>query len=132
MFSLFLPIELLCCSRKEHIAAAVEGGFDGVLDNTDDKTDGYRLHDNIVTDTEERASHRDEEKRTMSFARSGDGGCGSTANKTGAMPFSAPMNITPRIQMPVHEGTKTRQCRDYRRRITRRAGHCGKGTVRVL
>lgn len=37
LFSLSLPIELLRCSRKEHIAAAVEGGFDGVLDDTDGK-----------------------------------------------------------------------------------------------
>ena len=33
LLSLFLPIELLNRSRKEHIAAAVEGGFDGVLDD---------------------------------------------------------------------------------------------------
>ena len=37
LFSLFLTIELLRCSRKEHITAAVEGGFDGVLDDTDDE-----------------------------------------------------------------------------------------------
>ena len=35
IFFLFLPIELLCHSRKKHIAAAVEGGFDGGLDDTD-------------------------------------------------------------------------------------------------
>ena len=35
LFFLFFPIELLCRSRKEHIAAAVEGGFDGVLNDTD-------------------------------------------------------------------------------------------------
>ena len=38
LLSLFLPIELLGGSRKEHIAAAVEGGFDGVLDDTDDES----------------------------------------------------------------------------------------------
>jgi len=38
LFSLFLPIELLGSSRKEHIAAAIKGGFDGVLDDTDDET----------------------------------------------------------------------------------------------
>ena len=38
LFSLFLPIELLCRSPKEHIPTAVEGGFDGVLDDTDDET----------------------------------------------------------------------------------------------
>ena len=36
--SLFLPIELLRSSRKKHIAAAVEGGFDGILDDTDDES----------------------------------------------------------------------------------------------
>lgn len=35
---LFLPIELLRRSRKKHIAAAVEGGFDGVLDDTNKKS----------------------------------------------------------------------------------------------
>ena len=30
----------------------------------------------------------------------------STATKTGAIPFRAPTNITPRIPMPVQEGTK--------------------------
>ena len=34
----FLPIELLCSSRKEHIPTAVEGGFNGILDDTDDET----------------------------------------------------------------------------------------------
>ena len=38
LLSLFLPIELLGGSRKEHIAAAVEGGFDGILDYTDKKS----------------------------------------------------------------------------------------------
>ena len=33
LFSLFLPIELLGSSRKEYIAAAVEGGFNGVSGN---------------------------------------------------------------------------------------------------
>lgn len=42
LFSLFLPIELLCRSRKKHIAAAVEGGFDGILDDTDDGQDRPR------------------------------------------------------------------------------------------
>jgi len=35
IFFLSLPIELLCRSREEYIAAAVEGGFDGGLDDTD-------------------------------------------------------------------------------------------------
>lgn len=60
---LFLPIELFCCSRKKHIAAAVEGGFDGVLDDSDDEADSYRLHGDIVTDTKERANHRNEEQK---------------------------------------------------------------------
>lgn len=34
-----LPIELLCGSRKKYIAAAVEGDFDGVLDDADDESD---------------------------------------------------------------------------------------------
>ena len=69
-FSLFLPIELLGGSRKKYITAAVEGGFDGVLNDTDDETDGYRLHGDIIADTEERASHRDKEQRTTGNTRS--------------------------------------------------------------
>ncbi|MBQ6984756.1 MAG: hypothetical protein IJQ20_07510 [Paludibacteraceae bacterium] len=38
LLSLSLPIELLCHSCKEHIAAAVEGGFDGGLDDTEDES----------------------------------------------------------------------------------------------
>lgn len=43
LLSLSLSIELLCRSRKKHIAATVEGGFDGVLDDTDDEADSDRL-----------------------------------------------------------------------------------------
>ena len=43
LFSLSLPIELLCRSRKEHITAAVKGGFDGVLDDTNVETDKFYL-----------------------------------------------------------------------------------------
>jgi len=42
----FLPIELLGGGGKEHIAAAVESGFDGVLDDTDDEADSQ--HDDIA------------------------------------------------------------------------------------
>lgn len=56
---LFLPIELLRSSRKEDIAAAVEGGFNGVLNDTDDETDSDRLHGDIITDTEELSKSRD-------------------------------------------------------------------------
>lgn len=42
LFSFSLPIELRCRSRKEDIAAAVEGGFDGVLDDTNDGKDRPR------------------------------------------------------------------------------------------
>lgn len=52
LFSLFLPIELLCRSRKEHIAAAVEGGFDGVLDDTEDETYSDLLHSLGVDDAD--------------------------------------------------------------------------------
>jgi len=34
-----LPVELLCRSREKRIAVAVEGGFDGVLNDTDDGQD---------------------------------------------------------------------------------------------
>lgn len=62
LLSPFLPIELLRCRRKEHITAAVEGGFDGVLNDTDDEADSDRLHGDIIADTEERASHRNEQQ----------------------------------------------------------------------
>ena len=50
LFSLSLPIELLRRSRKEHIAAAVDGGFDGVLNDADEETDSYRRHGDIIVD----------------------------------------------------------------------------------
>ena len=34
----FPSIELLCRSRKEHIAATIKRRFDGVLDDTEDET----------------------------------------------------------------------------------------------
>lgn len=46
LLSLSLPIELLCRSRKKHIPAAVEGGFDGILDDTDDEADSQ--HDDMA------------------------------------------------------------------------------------
>ena len=58
LFSLSLPIELLCRSRKKHIAATVEGGFDGVLDDTDDEADSYRLHGDIIVDVHVVAKYR--------------------------------------------------------------------------
>ena len=68
--SVFLPIEILGSSGKEHIAAAVEGSFYGVLDDTDDETDSDSLHGDIVTDSEERASHGDEQQLTAGYTQS--------------------------------------------------------------
>lgn len=38
LLSLSLPVDLLGGSRKENITAAVEGGFNGVLDDTNEET----------------------------------------------------------------------------------------------
>ena len=57
MIFTFIPIIILCRSREEHIASAVECGLDRVLHHADDEADGDCLHGHIIADAEERAGH---------------------------------------------------------------------------
>ena len=65
----FLPIIILRRGSEKHIATAVEGGLDGVLHHTNDKTYGDCLHGHIVADAEERTRHRNKQQRTTRHAR---------------------------------------------------------------
>ena len=51
---------------EEHVAAGIEGGFHGVLDNTDDEADGYSLHGHIIADAEERTCQGHQQQRSTS------------------------------------------------------------------
>ena len=56
--------------RKEDIGRRVEGRFRRVLEDANDEADADNLHGNIIGDTEEAASHRDEQQRPAGNAGS--------------------------------------------------------------
>ena len=65
----FWPAAHFGDGSEEHIRRRVEGCFARVLDDPDDKADADDLHGQIIGDTKEATSNRDEKERSSRNSR---------------------------------------------------------------
>lgn len=84
----FWPIFHFRNGCKEDICRWVKGCFTRILDDTNNEAHADYLHSNIIVDTKEAASDRNQEEGTTSYSRSPTGWDGCTILRTRAVPKS--------------------------------------------